>query len=87
MPNQDRKSIISRLRRVEGQIRGLQKMIEEERSCEEVIVQMSAARAALDKVALLIVRRHLADCLVEPDSAQREKSLEKALEMIFRLKT
>ena len=86
MPDQDRKSIISRLRRVEGQLRGLQKMIEEERSCEQIIVQVSAARAALDKAALLIVRGHLADCLADPDSAQREQNLEKALEMIFRLK-
>lgn len=86
MPDQDRKAIISRLRRVEGQLRGLQKMIEEERSCDQVIVQVAAARAALDKAALLIVRGHLADCLMEPDSEQREKNMEKALDMIFRLR-
>ena len=87
MSDQDKRSLISRLRRVEGQIRGLQKMIEEERGCEEIIVQMAAARAALDKAALLTLRRHLGECLVEPDSAEREKSLDRALEMLFKLRT
>ena len=87
MPDQESKSIISRLRRVEGQVRGLQKMIEEDRSCEEIITQMTAARAALDKAAFLILRHHLGECLIQEDLAERNKSLDRALEMLFKLKT
>ena len=53
MDNQDeREQVLTRLRRVEGQIRGIQRMIEEERECEAIVTQLMAARAALDKASL-----------------------------------
>ena len=88
MPDQQqRKAIISRLRRVEGQIGGLQRMIEQERSCEEIIVQMSAARAALDKTALLILRQHLSQCLLSDVSEDKDKRIDQALELLFKLRS
>jgi DNA-binding FrmR family transcriptional regulator len=63
-----------RLRRLEGQIRGIQRMIGEERDCEAIITQLMAARAALDGVSLQIVGRHIEECLQAPvDEAKRDR--------------
>ena len=55
--------ILTRLRKVEGQMRGLQRMISEERDCEAILTQLMAARAALDKIALSIAGDHLDYCV------------------------
>jgi DNA-binding FrmR family transcriptional regulator len=58
-------AILNRLRRVEGQARGLQRMLEEDRSCEEVLTQLSATKAALDRVGVLLVSLMMRECLEE----------------------
>jgi len=63
-----RAKIGDRLRRVEGQIRGIQRMVEEGRECEAIVTQLMAARAALDKVSLLILRDQIVYCLKEESS-------------------
>lgn len=63
-----------RLRRLEGQIRGIQRMIDEGRDCEAIITQLMAARAALDGVSLQIVGHHIEECLQAPvDEAKRDR--------------
>jgi CsoR family transcriptional regulator, copper-sensing transcriptional repressor len=52
-----------RLRRIEGQIRGIARMIEEDRTCEDVITQLMAVRAGMDRVTSEIVRLHVDRCL------------------------
>jgi CsoR family transcriptional regulator, copper-sensing transcriptional repressor len=59
---EQRTKIINRLRRLEGQVRGLQKMLEDERECKEILTQLSGARAALDTVGELILEAYLEDC-------------------------
>ena len=54
-----------RLRRIEGQVRGIQKMVDEDRYCIDVVTQISAIQAALDKVALGLVDEHMRHCVVE----------------------
>jgi CsoR family transcriptional regulator, copper-sensing transcriptional repressor len=54
--------IIHRLRRLEGQVRGLQKMVEDTRDCKEILTQLSGARAALDAVGEMILEAYLEDC-------------------------
>jgi len=61
----DKADVTARLRRIEGQIRGLQKMLEEDRDCAEVIQQLTAARAALDRVGSVIITSGLRACLAE----------------------
>ena len=56
-------AILTRLRRIEGQIRGIHKMLEEDRVCEDVVTQLMAARSSLDKAGLLIIDRHIEQCL------------------------
>lgn len=56
--------IMRRLRRLEGQVRGIQKMLEEGRDCTEIIIQLLAIRGAVDEVGLLLLRDELNRCLV-----------------------
>ena len=68
-----------RLNRIEGQVRGVAKMIEAERDCREIVQQLTAIRSALQQVSLLVVRDYAADCLLTPaagkDSAEKLDSL------------
>jgi DNA-binding FrmR family transcriptional regulator len=56
--------LLGRLARIEGQVRGVAKMVEEDRYCIEVVTQLNAARAALDRVALGLLDGHVRHCLV-----------------------
>jgi DNA-binding FrmR family transcriptional regulator len=56
-------ALLKRLKRIEGQVRGLQNMIEEERYCIDILTQVSATRAALEGVALGVVEDHVRHCV------------------------
>jgi DNA-binding FrmR family transcriptional regulator len=56
---------LKRLNRIEGQIRGLKKMIDEEHYCIDLINQVDAVRRALEQVALIIMKRHIESCVTE----------------------
>ena len=58
-------AVEQRLRRVEGQVRGLQKMVEDDRYCTDVLTQVAAVKAALDGVALLLLADHTEHCVTE----------------------
>jgi len=58
-------ALLKRLKRIEGQVRGLQNMIEEERYCIDILTQVSATRAALDGVALGVMEDHVRHCVRE----------------------
>jgi DNA-binding FrmR family transcriptional regulator len=60
--------LITRLRRVEGQVRGVQGMVQDDRYCIDVLTQISAAQAALDKVALGLIDDHVRHCLAQGDA-------------------
>src|SRR5438094_10212788 len=59
-----KEQLIARLRRIEGQVGGLQRMVDEDRYCIEVLTQISAVQAALDKVALGLLDDHAHHCVV-----------------------
>jgi DNA-binding FrmR family transcriptional regulator len=61
----DKDALLKRLKRIEGQVRGLQRMIEQERYCIDVVTQVSAVTAALDGVALKVLEDHVAHCVRE----------------------
>jgi CsoR family transcriptional regulator, copper-sensing transcriptional repressor len=56
---------LARLRRIEGQVRGLQRMVDEDKYCIDVLIQVSAVTAALRSVALGLLEDHLGHCVVE----------------------
>ena len=57
--------LLNRLRRVEGQVRGIEKMVDEDRYCIDVVTQIGAVQAALDKVALGLLDQHARHCVVD----------------------
>lgn len=59
----DNEDIFKRLRKVEGQVRGIQKMVEDDRYCVDILIQIAAVRAALDKVGLSILKNHTHGCV------------------------
>ena len=81
MNNEDSKGIATRLRRIEGQVQGLQRMLDGGRECEEVLTQIMAVRSSIDQVGLLLVERHIENCILEglPPDAPKTKELADAL--------
>lgn len=61
----DREFYLKRLRRIEGQVRGLQRMVERDDYCIDVLTQVSAATKALQSFALVLLEEHMATCMVE----------------------
>ena len=76
----DREAIQKRLRRIEGQVRGLQRMVDEDRYCIEVLEQVSAATRALQSVALALLEDHLAHCVADAVTAGGDEATEKLRE-------
>ena len=68
--------LLKRLRRVEGQVRGIEGMVEEDRYCIDVLTQIGAVQAALDKVALGLLDQHASHCVMgaADDEAKQEKT-------------
>jgi DNA-binding FrmR family transcriptional regulator len=82
----DNEAIAARLRRIEGQVKGIQRMLEEGRPCEDVITQVMAVRAALDKVALSVMADHMEECIAESiSSAEKKATIERALTLFLRM--
>lgn len=80
----EREAILARLRRIEGQVRGIQRMIEENRDCEAIITQLMAVRAALDRAGLLIMSQHIERCLLEADAQTNRARLERIIGLFLR---
>ena len=77
---------LKRLRRIEGQARGLQRMVDEEQYCIDILTQVSAATKALEGVALLLLDQHLEHCLTQTtDAAEAQQKLNEASAAIRRL--
>jgi DNA-binding FrmR family transcriptional regulator len=85
----NKQDYVNRLRRIEGQIRGLQRMVEEDTYCIDVLTQVSAATKALQGVALGLVDEHLRHCVADAaasgDSAHKDKMVSEATKAIERL--
>jgi DNA-binding FrmR family transcriptional regulator len=84
----DKELVLKRLRRIEGQVRGLQRMVEDERYYIDILEQVSAATRALQSVALLLLDEHLAHCVsdaVKVGGDEAEAKLTEASAAIARL--
>ena len=78
--------LLGRLRRIEGQIRGIETMVDEDRYCIDVLTQISAARAALDKVALGLLDDHAHHCVLGAASpAERDEKTAELMDAVGRL--
>ncbi|RLJ70742.1 DNA-binding FrmR family transcriptional regulator [Hydrogenivirga caldilitoris] len=79
------KELTSRLSKIEGQIRGIQRMIQEKRSCDEILIQISAVKSALNGVATKLLEDHVQSCVKPSVEAGDLKALEDFLEAVKKL--
>jgi DNA-binding FrmR family transcriptional regulator len=75
----------ARLRRIEGQVRGIQGMVDEDRYCIDVLTQISAVQAALDKVALGLLDDHAAHCVLGAAPESRDEKTQELMAAVARL--
>ncbi len=84
----ERQDLLLRLRRVEGQVRGVQKMVEDERYCPDMLVQMSAIHESLRAVERILMKDHLQHCATEAlrsgDDKQAQRTYDELTELFYR---
>ena len=80
-----KESNLKRLRRIEGQVRGLHKMVEEDRYCPDIMVQVSSVQQALRSLGMSLMRNHLRHCATHAIAqGQQEKVYDELLELIYK---
>ena len=79
--NENKTGLLNRLNRIEGQVRGVSKMVQDDKYCIDILTQVSATKAALDKVALELLRDHAKHCL-NNDDVHAHKGTNKADELV-----
>ena len=84
----DKDALRARLRRIEGQVRGIEKMVEEDRYCIDILTQIHSTTAALEGVALLLLRDHTEHCVADAirsgDGAAKVRELSEAVERLVK---
>jgi DNA-binding FrmR family transcriptional regulator len=84
----DKAALVTRLHRVEGQVRGIEKMVDEDRYCVDILTQISAATTALESLALQILDQHIRHCvagaLASGDEADAKQKTDELLQAVQR---
>lgn len=84
----EKKRLITRLKRAEGQVAAVRRMVEDDKYCVDVLVQVSAARGALGRVGQVILRNHVETCvqsaLAHGDDADRRKKIDELMDVFAR---
>lgn len=75
--DEDRERLLRRLRRVEGQVRGVQRMIERNRDCEAIMTQLAAMKAAIHRIAMHLVSANMEACMSSYTGIERERRIRK----------
>lgn len=85
----DNSAVLKRLNRIEGQIKGIKKMVEADKACEDILVQISAVKSALHKTGQLVLEEHIHHCVLDAvrdgDGVDSIKKLAIAIEQFSRL--
>jgi DNA-binding FrmR family transcriptional regulator len=82
---ENKDAVLKRLRRIEGQVRGVERMVEEDRYCIDVVTQVTAIQAALDKVALELLSDHAANCVIGAPKGKQADRTEELMSAVKRL--
>ncbi|QJB55953.1 metal-sensitive transcriptional regulator [Pseudodesulfovibrio sp. zrk46] len=78
-----KKNVMSRMKRIEGQVRGIQRMIDEGKECEDILVQVRAVRSALQSANKLILKRYMLKCHADTVNGENpEESLDKFIKVL-----
>lgn len=82
----DNKDIINRLKRAEGQLRGVQKMIEDDKECIDIVTQLTAVRSSINRTMGIVISNKINQIIENPvkDKEKQEEKLQKALELIIK---
>ncbi len=80
-----RQELLNRLRRIKGQVGGIERMVEHDRYCIDIVTQISAAQAALDQVALRLLEDHTRHCVLEAKGQKRSERAEELIDVVGRL--
>jgi DNA-binding FrmR family transcriptional regulator len=80
-----KEQLLARLRRIEGQVRGIERMVEDDRYCIDVLTQISAAQAALEKVALGLLDGHARECVLPADGQLQADRTDELMAAVGRL--
>ena len=86
MKSETKKQLLSRLNRIEGQVRGLKKMIEEDTYCVDVITQSSAVKRAVSGVEDLLLESHLSTCVINQIKKGQQDKATKEILKVYSLK-
>lgn len=78
------KRVRDRLRRAEGQVRGVQRMLDENRPCEDIVTQLLAARSALDQVIRQVLSEQVVDCVTRFPPEQAQAAVARAVALLMR---
>ncbi len=81
----DKDAVLKRLRRIEGQVRGVERMVEDDRYCIDVVTQVTAIQAALDKVALELLSDHAGHCVAGAEGEEQQDRTEELMAAVKRL--
>lgn len=82
---EEKKALMVRLRRIEGQVRGIEKMVEEDQYCPNIVIQISAVSSALNSFAKELMTTHIQTCVVEDLRKGNEESIQELVKMVQRL--
>lgn len=80
-----KEQLLTRLRRVEGQVGGLQRMVDDDRWCPDILLQIAAVQAALDKVALGLAEDHTRHCVIGGPAGRRDERTAELMAAMTRL--
>lgn len=81
---EERRRILNRLKRLEGQIRGLQTMVDSGKDCDSVLTQIMAAKSALNQVALHIIGHSMKTCLLDDEIKDRDELIDEAIKVFLK---
>lgn len=80
---QDKEKLIARLKRVEGQVKGIMRMVDDGRYCPDILQQVSAVTAAMDEVSLILLRSHIHGCVKDAiEQHQGDESIEDLIQVV-----
>ncbi|MGD0263520.1 MAG: metal-sensitive transcriptional regulator [Candidatus Methylomirabilota bacterium] len=90
MDAETKRRALNRLRRIEGQVQGIQRMIEEDKYCVDIMLQLSAVQGALEQVSKILMHRHIESCVMDTMKAgserERTRKIEELVEVFSRYK-
>lgn len=83
-PSPEQRRLVNRLKRLEGQIRGLQTMIESGKECQAILTQILAAKSALNQVGMHVIGHAMKECLIDEQVTDRDELIDEAIKVFMK---